>query len=161
MSPPYTLSVASRVRLRGVQPVLVAIVERAIEITEQDFTVYEGVRTRARQREYMARGVSRTLHSKHLLQPDGYGHAVDLVPWIGGRARWEWPAIYPIAAAMAQAARGFGVPLRWGGVWDRGLGGCGQTPDEMRAAVLAYTQRHPGPDFLDGPHYELIDALIA
>lgn len=149
---PYMLGAASRAHLAGVHPRLVAVVERAITITTQDFCVQEGVRSIQTQREYVERGVSKTMHSMHLRQPDGYGHAVDLVPWIDGAARWEWGAIYPIAEAMRQAARDEGVELVWGGAWDRKLTELRARP--MREAA-AYCRRHPGPDFLDGPHYQL------
>ena len=152
----YRLGKTSLKRLEGVHPDLVRVVHRAIILTEQDFTVMEGVRTMDRQIEYVRKGVSRTLNSKHLVQPDGYGHAVDLVPWENGQARWEWPLIYPIAAAMRQAAEEVGITLRWGGVWDRSLSELGYRDADMIAAVEAYVERHPGPDFIDGPHYELL-----
>lgn len=148
----YILGSRSLANLDGVHPDLVRVVRRAITITSQDFTVYEGLRTIERQREYVARGVSKTMNSKHLPQADGYGHAVDLVPWIGGMARWEWPAIYPVAEAMRRAARDLGVRLVWGGVWDAALN---DLEDDATHEVAQYCERHPGPDFLDGPHYQL------
>ena len=45
----FKLGTKSRENLRGVHPDLVAVVERAIEITKQDFTVIEGMRTLQRQ----------------------------------------------------------------------------------------------------------------
>jgi peptidoglycan L-alanyl-D-glutamate endopeptidase CwlK len=51
MSMPYRLGPRSRSNLRGLHPDLVRVVERAIEITAQDFTVLEGVRTPQRQAE--------------------------------------------------------------------------------------------------------------
>jgi len=63
------------------------VVERATEITSVDFAVHDGLRRIEEQREYVARGVSQTMASKHLPQADGYAHAVVLVPWIGGRLR--------------------------------------------------------------------------
>ena len=95
------------------------------------------------------------MNSRHLVQVDGLGHAVDLVPVINGQKRWEWPPIYRIAEAMRAAAEERGVRLVWGGVWDRRLGTYGSGADAMRAAVHEYQDRHPGPDFIDGPHYEL------
>lgn len=151
----YVLGRRSRERLAGVHPRLVAVVERAITLTEQDFTVFEGLRSPETQAEYLRRGVTRTRASRHLRQRDGFGHAVDLVPWVSGGPRWEWPLIYPIAAAMRAAAIAEGVAMTWGGVWDRRLGSLPDTPAELRKAVAAYAQRHPGPDFLDGPHYQL------
>jgi peptidoglycan LD-endopeptidase CwlK len=152
----YSLGRASRQNLLGVHPKLVDVVERAIELTEQDFTVFEGLRTVERQREYVRKGVSKTMNSKHLKQADGYGHAVDLVPYIDGTARWEWGPIYEVAAAMCQAAKEQGTLLTWGGAWDRRINGMDCVASRMKAEVESYCARHPGPDFIDGPHYELV-----
>jgi peptidoglycan L-alanyl-D-glutamate endopeptidase CwlK len=152
----YQLGARSVAKLRGVHPMLVAVVNRAIELTEQDFSVVDGLRSAAQQAELVRRGASQTLASRHLAQPDGWGHAVDLVPYHDGAPRWEWPLIYPVAAAAHKAARQLGVALRWGGVWDRRLELLPGTPLGLQEAVLAYARRHPGPDFLDGPHYELV-----
>lgn len=76
----YQLGKTSLQRLDGVHPNLVRVVRRAIEITAQDFSVNEGLRTLERQRRLVASGASQTLNSKHLKQADGFGHAVDLVP---------------------------------------------------------------------------------
>lgn len=154
--PAFVLSSRSLANLDGVHPTLVKLVQTAISLTAQDFAVFEGLRTSARQREYVARGVSRTPDSMHLRQPDGFGHAVDLVPWIDGGLRWEWPAIYPIAYAMHEAVRRMTPTphVVWGGVWDRNFAKLELTGD-LRAHVSAYCFRHPGLDFLDGPHFEL------
>jgi peptidoglycan LD-endopeptidase CwlK len=66
-----------------VHPDPVRVVERAIRITTQDFRVQAGMRTRERQAELVARGASRTMHSRHLI-----GHAVDLVALGGGEISW-------------------------------------------------------------------------
>ena len=151
----FVLGVRSLANLTHVHPSLVAVVERVIAGSSQDFTVQEGLRTSARQRLLVASGASKTLNSKHLEQPDGFGHAVDLVPWIDGTPRWEWGPIYHIAAAVREAAIALEVPLRWGGVWDRRINDLPAGADALKAAVQAYAARHPGPDFLDGPHVEL------
>lgn len=140
----------------GVHPDLWAMAEHAIRHSTQDFMVFEGLRTLARQKEYFKRGVTRTMNSKHLKQRSGYGHALDLVPFIDGGPRWEWPAIYPIALAMKRAAMWKNIPLRWGGVWDRQMADLPDSEAGLKKAVQEYCVRHPGPDFLDGPHYELI-----
>ena len=105
----YSLGVKSKQRMIGVHPDLVAVVERAIEITEQDFSVTEGIRTIERQRKLVAEGKSRTMNSRHLT-----GHAVDLVPY---PVSWDWVYFYPIADAMKEAAEELGVDLTWGGDW--------------------------------------------
>lgn len=147
---PFALGLRSKLRLKGVDPKLVAVVKRAIEISEIDFSVIEGLRTRERQAELVKSGASKTLSSKHIV-----GRAVDLAPYIGGTIRFEWEPIFTIACAMDQAATELGVALRWGGVWDRLMSQYGGSPAAMRKAVDDYCTRHPGPDFIDGPHYEL------
>ena len=77
----YRLGLRSRARLRGVHPDLVRVVTRAIEITDVDFTVLEGVRSLSRQRQLVAQGASKTMRSRHLT-----GHAVDLGAWVAGRS---------------------------------------------------------------------------
>lgn len=155
----FVLGAKSLSELRGVHPDLIAVVKRAIEITEQDFSVHDGLRTLEEQKRYVATGVSQTMNSKHRPQGDGYGHAVDLVPFVNGKMRWEWPPIYVIAAAVWKAARELGVPVRWGGAWidlDQIKTG---TPGAMKAAVEAYgaARRKAGKKaFTDGPHFELV-----
>ncbi|MFN4288900.1 MAG: M15 family metallopeptidase [Brevundimonas sp.] len=154
----FVLGSGSRAKLSGVHPRLIAVVERAIALTPQDFTVQDGVRTEAQQRALVQRGASKTMNSKHRVQADGYGHAVDLVPWVNGQPRWEWPLIWPIAAAMHQAARELNVALTWGGVWDRPFGDLDGSPEGLERAVAAYVARRRAlgqSAFIDGPHYEL------
>lgn len=148
----YALGRTSRSKLAGVHARVVAVVERAIALTAQDFAVTDGVRSIERQKELVAAGRSRTLRSKHLAQPDGYGHAVDLVPWIDGKPTWDLAACAKIADAVRAAARELGVPMVWGAVWDRDLR---DIDGDLMAAIEAYRARHPGSDFIDGPHYQL------
>jgi len=151
----FTLGAASRATLVGVHPRLVAVVDRAIALTAQDFAVHDGLREPSEQAALVAAGVSRTLHSKHVRQADGYGHAVDLVPVIAGRLRWDWLGCYRVAVAMRAAAVEAGLPVTWGGVWDRDLRDLPADPDGMAAAVGGYHVRKGGHGFVDGPHFEL------
>jgi len=105
-------STRSEQRLEGVHPNLVAVVRRALEIGPLDFTVVEGLRTEARQRQLVAQGASRTMNSRHLT-----GHAVDIAPFVGGQIRWDWPLFHQLAPAMKQAAHELNVPIVWGGDW--------------------------------------------
>jgi peptidoglycan L-alanyl-D-glutamate endopeptidase CwlK len=68
-----------------VHPELVRVVERAIQITTQDFRVQEGLRTRERRAKLVARGASRTMNARHLTD-----HAVDLAALGGGEISWQW-----------------------------------------------------------------------
>lgn len=108
----YKLSNRSKSRLKGVHPDLVAVVERAIEITEQDFTVLEGLRSKERQKQLYKSGASKTMNSRHLT-----GHAVDIAPYVDGGVSWDWDYYYPMADAMKKAAKELRVPLEWGGDW--------------------------------------------
>ena len=114
----FVLGKTSLARLKGVDECLVKVVKRAIEISEIDFTVMEGVRTLDRQRELYAQGrtapgkiVTWTMKSRHI-----EGKAVDLVPY-----PLDWNDIEKfnkIKDAMFQAAREQDVNLRWGADWD-------------------------------------------
>lgn len=120
----YALGPRSRANLQGVHPQMVAVVERAIEITTQDFMVIEGVRTPERQRQLYAQGrtvpgkiVTWTLKSNHFKHADGFGHAVDLCPY---PVDWNTPAKFDaISFAMFAAAAELGVNIRWGADWDQ------------------------------------------
>jgi len=105
----YKLGTRSLQNLSGVHPDLVAVVNRAVEITKQDFTVIEGMRDIKRQRQLVKSGASTTMNSRHLT-----GHAVDIAPW---PISWEWEDFYPIEEAMKLAADELGIDLEWGGDW--------------------------------------------
>ncbi len=99
-------------RLKGVHPDLVNVVNYAIEISTVDFTVLEGLRTIERQKAMFDAGSSQTMNSRHL-----DGHAVDLGAWVDGQVDWSWPLYSKIAAAMKTAAQELNIPIEWGGDW--------------------------------------------
>ena len=133
----FKLSERSLKSLEGVNPSLVKVVERAIELTEQDFLVLEGVRSK--EQCYINYGKGRTvaqcsakgvptkyaqpnlskvtwlnnpLASKHVT-----GNAVDLVPY---PINWNTISKFTtISKAMKQAAKELGVDLEWGGDWTK------------------------------------------
>jgi len=109
---PYRLGLRSKMRLQGVHPDLIKVVERAIQISTVDFTVLEGLRSRKKQRKLYNSGASKTMNSRHLT-----GHAVDLGAWVDRKVSWHWAYYHQIAAAMKQAAEELGVNLEWGGDW--------------------------------------------
>lgn len=108
----YELSKRSKDRLSGVHPDLVRVVEKAISISDIDFTVLEGVRSIARQEQLVKSGASQTMRSRHIT-----GHAVDLGAYVAGQVRWDWPLYHKVADAMKKAASEVGVPIEWGGDW--------------------------------------------
>lgn len=108
----YSLGPRSKMRLNGVHPDLVKVVERAIQISTVDFTVLEGLRTPQRQRALYDAGASQTLNSRHIT-----GHAVDLGAWVDDQVDWSWPLYIQIAKAMKMAAQELGVPIVCGIDW--------------------------------------------
>lgn len=99
-------------RLQDVHPDLVRVVRRAAALSSLDFTVLEGLRTLARQKQLLAQGATRTLNSRHLT-----GHAVDLAPMIDGTVSWDWPLYHRLAKIVKAAAAQENVPIVWGGDW--------------------------------------------
>ena len=106
----YKLGTRSLQSLSGVHPDMVAVVKRAIEITEQDFTVIEGIRNVNRQRALLKAGKSTTMNSRHIT-----GHAVDMVPW---PVDWnDLERFEVVSEAMKAAAEELEIPIVWGGDW--------------------------------------------
>jgi peptidoglycan L-alanyl-D-glutamate endopeptidase CwlK len=110
----FKLGATSLKRLEGVNPDLVKIVKRAIEITTCDFAVIEGLRTVEKQREYVDQGFSKTMRSYHIV-----GRAVDLYPFYDGKThvdakpdKWQ-----EVANAMLHAAAELKLKITWGGSW--------------------------------------------
>jgi len=108
----YQLSQRSLDRMKGVDERLVNVVKRAIEISEIDFVVTEGLRTKERQAALFKAGATRTMNSKHLV-----GKAVDLAALVDGTVRWDWPLYAKLAEAMKRAAEILNVEIEWGGDW--------------------------------------------
>ena len=108
----FKLSQRSLDRMKGVDERLVNVVKRAIEISEVDFIVTEGLRTKERQAELFKAGATRTMNSKHIV-----GKAVDLAAVVDGQVRWDWPLYSKLATAMKRAAEILNVKIEWGGDW--------------------------------------------
>lgn len=109
---PITLGTRSLSRLQGVHADLVRVVKRAAVISDLDFTVLEGVRTLARQKQLLAARATTTMRSRHL-----DGHAVDLGVMVGGSVRWDWPLYHRLAEVVKLAALDEKVAIEWGGDW--------------------------------------------
>lgn len=138
----YKLSDKSKQNLKGVHPSLRFLVEGVMETQIMDFSVKEGVRSEARQKELFDAGFSKTLKSKHLIQKDGYGHAVDLYPYpidmdaVNKMSGVEVSRFGVLCGIIKALAWTHGIKIRWGSDWD----GDGQTLDHT---------------FVDMPHFEL------
>lgn len=109
----FKLSKSSLNKLQGVKQPLVDVVNRALELSEIDFGISEGVRSLERQKQLYADGKSRTMNSRHLT-----GDAVDVYAWIDGSVSWMFHYYEDIAKAMFKAAEELGTEIEWGGNWE-------------------------------------------
>ena len=137
----FTLTERDMVRLNNVHPKLKQVVLRAADISPVKFMVVEGVRTRVQCMINYGKGrtaaqcavkgipasyaqpklakvtwLNNPFNSKHCVQNDGYGHAVDLLP-----EPYDWKDTKPfdrMASAMEMAADELGVDIRSGADWD-------------------------------------------
>lgn len=108
----FTFSQRSENNLKGVNPDLVKIVRRALQLSPVDFGITEGLRTVERQRQLVAAGKSQTMNSRHIS-----GHAVDVFAYPTSAGSWEWKYYEQIATAFKQAAKELNIPVEWGGDW--------------------------------------------
>ena len=145
-----TLSEKSIKELSGVNGSLVSVVLLAAEITKQPFIVHDGIRTLDEQKEFLRKGTTKTLESKHLV-----GLAVDLVPVNRGRPIWDVPLCSIVAMAMKEAAKQKNVEIRWGAVWDRKMS---ELTSDLEKEIVDYICRRKQKNkkhFIDAPHFEL------
>ena len=153
----FKLSQRSLNKLNGVHPDLVAVVKRAIEITDVDFGVTYGVRTVEEQEKLVASGRSQTMKSKHLIQDTGYSHAVDLVAYDGSDVVWEINVYDNICDAMARAADELEVPVKWGAAWSEGdIRFYEDTAEDAMNAYIDLRRSQGHRPFIDGPHFEMM-----
>ena len=152
----FKLSGRSLNKLEGVHPTMVDTVKRAIELSKVDFGVIYGVRSLAEQKRLYEAKRSQTMKSKHLVQKDGYSHAVDLMAYDGSDPSWDIVMYDDIADAMKQAAIETGAKICWGAAWQ--IDDIAKWDGTMEQAMNAYIDlrrsqsRRP---FIDGPHFQL------
>ena len=152
----FKLSGRSLNKLEGVHPTMVDTVKRAIEVSSVDFGVIYGVRSLAEQKRLYEAKRSQTMKSKHLVQEDGYSHAVDLMAYDGSDPSWDIVMYDDIADAMKAAAKETGAIIRWGAAWN--IDSITDWDRPMEDAMNNYidVRRSQGRrPFIDGPHFEL------
>lgn len=92
----------SLANLQNVHPDLVRLFNGVIE--HRDCSILDGARTIDEQVKNVQKGVSKTMDSKHLIQGDGYSHAVDAMPF-----PVAWTAIEKGLQAVKKADGGMEV----------------------------------------------------
>ena len=103
------LGTKSLSRLNGVDSRLQALCHAVVK--DFDITIIEGLRSLETQKEYVKKGKSKTLKSKHL-----EGRAIDIAPY---PVDWDNLArFYYLAGAMKAYGYSMGFKIRWGGDWD-------------------------------------------
>ena len=89
-------------------------------VKEDDCTIVEGQRGMTRQNQLFSQGKSKLKwpDSTHNSMPS---MGVDAAPYIPGKGiPWEHPEqFYFFAGKVMAKARQLGIPVRWGGDWDR------------------------------------------
>ena len=124
-----TLGKRSLDTLKGIHPDLVMVMHEAIKETPIDFTITDGVRTTAQQQALYAKGRTKPgakvtnadgikNKSNHQVKSDGYGHAVDLYPYINGKIDFnDTHSLDIIAKHIKATANHMGISIGWGGDW--------------------------------------------
>lgn len=101
----------SKRRLRGVDTKLINVLNEVVK--HYDITILEGLRTKTKQKELVAKGASKTMNSKHL-----EGKAVDIAPYPIPEWKHTKEFVFMAGRVMQEADR-LGVNIRWGGDWNR------------------------------------------
>jgi len=100
--------------LKGIHPDLRKVADRAIEISKVDFIITDGLRTLKEQREFVRKGASKTMKSRHL-----YGLAIDFVAIVANKVTYKVSAMRTVSEAFKAAARELGIEIEWGGDWKK------------------------------------------
>lgn len=105
---------------RKVREGVIPDVQGHFDPTKLQIRIFETVRSPARQRQCLASGASKTLHSRHLPDANGLSHACDLVPFIKQHGRWSptWQTLYDrdgqsVWDLLTSAARAHGLERVW------------------------------------------------
>lgn len=96
-------------------PTLRLLLMEAIKDSPIDFSVIETVRTIEKQKEYVAKGTTKTLKSRHI--PDtnksGYSEAADIAPY---PINWQDISRFKkLSEHIKKKANQLGIPITWGG----------------------------------------------
>ena len=111
---------ASLLKLVGVDPRLVKLIMHLDgKELDCDLTIYETSRTLEKQKEYVAKGVSKTLDSDHIPNSKGVCNAVDIVPYVNGQPVWDEKLYAKIIPKIKDEAimLGLGDVIDFGHYW--------------------------------------------
>ena len=107
-------------RLENVHPKLIVLTTAVLlKHPEYDLSVIDGARTMEQQLHNIANGVSWTTKSKHLIQDDGFAHAIDIKPstynWDEDVSKWR-----KFAKDVVEVAKELKISIKSGGLdWQK------------------------------------------
>lgn len=136
----FKYSKRSSDRLTTCHPLLQELFKEVIK--HVDCTIIEGSRRLDKQKEYFDTGRSKTMDSKHLIQEDGYSHAVDVLPC---KIKWDFsPKNYMFVGFVRGIAASLGIQIRVGADWDGDFNTTDQTFHDIPHFELLSTTRLTG-----------------
>lgn len=125
--------------LSTVKPALQKVAHRALELSDIDFTIVQGIRTVSQSAQNAQNGTSflkDPSKSKHIT-----GDAIDFAPLKDGKIDWnDRETFWKVALVFKRAAEELGIKVRLGADWN----GSGDYKDEVKRGVF------------DGGHIELV-----
>jgi peptidoglycan L-alanyl-D-glutamate endopeptidase CwlK len=119
--PKYVFGKTSRRRLNNADPLLAMVFDAALSRDLIDMTVTQSVRSKEEQNKYYREKKSKVQwpNSKHnVLNPGDKSKAVDVAPYVNGKASYNYNHCCFMAGVVLATARTVGVMIRWGGNWD-------------------------------------------
>lgn len=133
----FYLGKRSKVRLIGVDPRWLEIIQLALSISLIDFGIPAdgGLRSASRQLEmFLDPDIETKCDGFNDISNHQTGLAVDFYAYVDGKASWDHLHLTHIAVAILRAASILGYKIRWGGLFK--------------------------PNGWDKPHFELIDEQL-
>ncbi len=107
-------------RLQGVHPDLRKLADAVLQAAPWQLRVTEGLRSKERQKQLVAKKLSKTMNSRHLT-----GHAIDIVPYVDfdkdGKIEVEElyskQAFHILIQVAKREAKNLGIDVTWGYDW--------------------------------------------
>lgn len=122
----FDFGINSLKNLEGVHPLLIQVLKFSLIESPYDFGIVQGVRNQKYQDDLYAQGrtkpgkiVTWTRNSKHLIQKDGYGHAIDFAVFIDGKITWDEKYYKLVADCILKIAKKEGINIESGAYWSK------------------------------------------
>lgn len=111
-------------KMGGIHPDLKRLCMEVIAHSPIDFGIISGIRTDLEQAKLWAQGrtlpgkiVTWVQKSKHQIQPDGYGHAIDFACYMDGVITWSNKYYYEVADEFKRQSKLLNIPIVSGVDW--------------------------------------------